>query len=166
MGPRGSFFKNEFKTVKTHKNVLQKTPLKIGIQVAQIGPNFQFLITFDLPKRFWWDRNMFVVGYWSLCSRSGAPSMCTQTAQTPKFWNFFRKFKKKFKSQKQKWHECAIWVHVWGGRSGMLKPYYWWIFWAKKNFEILRKKNQAKFLKEIGWNFPKKWSLDPIFKKL
>ena len=94
MGPRGSFFKNKFKTVKTHKNVLQKTPLKVGIQVAQIGPKFQFLITFDLLNRFWWDQNMLEVGYWSLCSRSGAPSMCTQTAQTQNFQIFFENSKK------------------------------------------------------------------------
>ncbi len=90
---------------------------------------------------------MLEVGCWSLCSRTGI-SICTQKAQTHNFEkkiensNFFSN------SRKQKWHECAIWVHVWGGRSGMLKPYPWWIFWAKNFFlKFWEKKNQAKFLK-------------------
>ena len=141
--------------MKTHKNVLQKTPLKMGTKLDQIGPNFCFCITFDLPTRFWWDRNMLEVGCWSLCSRTGTPSICTQKAQTHNFEKKFENSNFFSNSRKQKWHECAIWVHVWGGRSGMLKPHPLWIFWAKKNFEILKKKFQAKFLKKITSNFHK-----------
>ena len=66
-------------------------PLKIGTKLTHIGPKFWICITFDLLMRFWWDRSMLEVWYWSPWPRAGTPSMCTQTAQTRKFKKFPRK---------------------------------------------------------------------------
>ena len=63
-------------------------PLKIGSKLTHIGPKFWICITFDLLMRFWWDRSMLEVWYWSPWPRTGTPSMCTQTAQTRKFKKF------------------------------------------------------------------------------
>ena len=56
-------------------------------------------------------------------TRAGTPSICTQTAQTH---NLKKKFRKKLFFQffkKSKGLECAIWLHAWGGHSGMLKTH-------------------------------------------
>ena len=71
------FFKNKIPLAKTHKILLQKTPLKIGIKLAHIRLNFQRIITFDLLRRFWWDQNMLETWCWSLWTRAGTPSICT-----------------------------------------------------------------------------------------
>ena len=76
--------------------------------------------------------------------------MCTQRHKN---WNFWKNFEKQFFLsifKKTKVTKCAIWVHVWSGRSGMWKPYLLRIFWDEKKIEILKKKFQAKFLKEIS----------------
>ena len=77
------------------------------------------------------------------------PQYVHPKAQKSKFWIFFRK--KFFFSifQKTKVTKFAIGVHVWSGRSGMIKTYIGRIFWAKKNFRNFEFFSKPNFLKDF-----------------
>ena len=162
IGPRGHFSKMSSKWWKPSKMFFRnasKNGHPSGPNRTQFSTSHNFLST----KAFWMGSKYVRGGILKFVFPHRRTQYMHQ-GTNPQFWFFFREFKKKFKSQKQKWHECAIWVHVWGCRSGMLKAYYWWILWAKNIFEILKKKKSRQI--PLGNCFPKKWSLDPIFKKL
>ena len=78
--------------------------------------------------------------------------MCTQRHKTWNFWNFFKKtcFFQVFK--KQKWQKCAKPARTWGHRSGILKYYFWLIFWDKKNWIFEEKKIKSNLVTNF-WIF-------------
>ena len=70
-------------------------------------------------------------------------------AQKLKFLKIFRKniFFQFF--QKTKVTKFAIGVHVWSGRSGMVKTYIERIFWTKKKFQNFEFFSKPNFLKDF-----------------